>query len=79
MKKIKTVNIKKKRHIVGADPSEKITKEQYITSRYKLTDRFVPKLESFGHLEHLLADFAVELEIKEGKIKILKEIEEENS
>lgn len=26
VKKIKTVNIKKKRHIVGADPNEKIKK-----------------------------------------------------
>lgn len=26
VKKIKTVNVKKKRHIVGADPNEKINK-----------------------------------------------------
>jgi hypothetical protein len=52
-----------KRHIEGVNPDTIINKDVYSKEVVKLTDRFIPKLNSFRDLEYLLNDFAGDIKL----------------
>lgn len=55
-----------KRSISGVTPEQLIIKSRFLEESKKLTDRYVPKLTTFGDLEMIFKDFEGEITMTDG-------------